>query len=155
MHSKQLKQALRTTLDTMGMRGPVTRRSVAEKHVHSKHWSVADEVDAKIAYLISEVARMMDAPLTQEYIDRHMPNVPEQFRNALGKVTSFICISRRGGRGAEHVMSIKATQEQWEIYIDLKRHIEGMVRAARKADQDILDLLRMMKVQTLEELFTK
>jgi hypothetical protein len=158
MHSKALIQKTRLTLDTMGMAGPVTRRAVAERVVNSSEsdWALADLFDAKLAYVIQTVSHMMSEPLSQSYLDRHLPDaIPEAYRATLAKCPSFICISKRGGRAAPHVMAIKATCEQWEAYIDLKKFIEAHVRRARLSDQDILDLLRMMKVNTIEDLFKK
>ena len=159
MHSKALTQSVRLTLDTMGMRGPVTRRAVAEKVLRTrpeKDWALADLYDAKLAYLIGCVTRMMSEPLTQAYLDRNLSeSIPQKFRDTLANAPSFICTSKRGGRASPHVMSIKATHAEWEAYIDLKKYVEGRVNHARRMDENILDLLIMMKAETIEDLFKK
>lgn len=155
MHSKPLRQAVDLALDTLGMQGPVTRREVAEHVMRSApddYWSVGDLRDARIAYLQSEIASRMGEALSEGYIDRFLPHVPEQHRAMLQKVPRFICISPRGGREAQHVMSFVATVEHWDANFKLKDHVVQATTVSRDFARDIRDLLLATGCRSLIEL---
>lgn len=158
MHSKQLRQMIDLELDAAGMRGAVKRRDVAEAVLiksRDQHWSLADERDAKMAYLQSEVAAAMNAPLGDEFIQQYLPSVPPQFHAALSGIPRFICVSARGGRDAEHVMSLNATTDQWGATLKLRENVVEWTRRKTEPIREIVDLLASLGAETLMDLTRK
>jgi hypothetical protein len=155
MQSKPLKQAIDLALDTMGMRGPVTRREVAEEVMRAApedHWSFGDLRDARLAYIQTEVAARMGETHTPEFIERHLTHIPEKYRAMLRKVPRFICVSAQGGRGAQHVMAFIATPDDWASNFDLKDFVVERTRVSRDHARDIRDLLVSTGASSLADL---
>lgn len=144
------------TLDTMGAKGPVTRREVAEEVVrltqmNRKYWSAADEAAARMMYIQTQVARAMAEPHSEHIVERHMGTIPQQYRAALFGLPRFICISPGGGKGAQHVMALLATEEQWAANAQLKDRIVELSRISADESRSIASLLRYEKKATLSD----
>lgn len=155
MQSRPLKQAINLALDTLGMQGPVTRRQVAEKVLRETtqdHWAVGDEREAKIAYLMTGVAEAMNEPHGNHIVEQYMFRVPEEYRAVLRGLPRFICVSPRGGRASEHVMTILATPEQWAANFELKDRIVEATTISRDESRAILLLLKSTGARSLSEL---
>lgn len=144
MQSKPLRQAVDLALDTMGMRGPIKRRDVAEQVLRSapdEYWSAGDLRESKIHYLQGEIAARMGEFHSTEFIEQHLIYVPEKYRDMLRKMPRFICISPRGGRDAEHVMTFLATPEHWAANFALKDYGVQALTGSRDFARDFHDLL--------------
>lgn len=157
MHSKALRQRLLLTLDSMGARGPVTRRGVAEEVVkmtafNGRFWSLADEHAARLIYIQSEVTRAMRAPHSEHVVAQYFGQVPQEYRAALFGLPRFICISPGGGHGAQHVMSLLATPDEWEANSTLKDRVVELSQISADESRSIRRLLQYTKRQTLSEL---
>ncbi len=153
MESRPIKQAVAMALDTLGMDGPVTRRAIAEEVMrYPPPWSVSDEYGAKLALVQREAKVQMNAPHSQEFIERHMGHVPEEIRDTIRNIPFYICISPRGGRDAVHVRALLATKEHWEANFALKDHIVQATRLSRDESRDIRDLLEMTGAECLADL---
>ena len=156
MNSKPLKQSISLVLDTKGMQGPITRRSVAEEVMRiagKECWSASDEWEAKLAYVQKEIRTQMNEAYSQEFIERNVLYVPEQYRDTFCKMSRFICISSKGGRDSDHVMTLVATKDHWEANFALKDRIVQATRASRDESRDIRDLLEMSGASCLADLF--
>lgn len=155
MQSRPLRQTIDVVLDTMGMRGPVKRRDVAEEVLRSApedYWSIGDLREARLAYLQGEIATRMAETHSAEYIERYLTCVPDKYRAMLRKVPRFICISPRGGRDSEHVMTFAATPEHWAANYALKDHVVQATVVSRDHARDIHDLLTASGAKSLMEL---
>ena len=155
MQSKPLKQIVAMVIDSRGMEGPITRRALAEEVMRmagNDKWSVADEYGARLAFLQNEITTQMNEPHSAAFIERHMVDIPEQFRDTLRKIPRFICVSPRGGRAADHVMTLIATREHWEANFALKDHIVQATRISRNESRDIRDLLEATGATCLADL---
>lgn len=154
MHSKPLRQHLELILDSMGMEGPVIRRAVAQRayeEAPSDYWALADRKNADIAYLQSEVTKLMNEPASPAVVQQILDSgiVPENLRDTVMGLPRFICISSRGGAGAEHVMSWLATRGQWENNFRLKDFVTERARISRDGARDIRDLLKATRAENL------
>jgi len=157
MHSKPLRQAVDLALDTMGMRGPVRRRDVAEEVLRAAsddYWALGDLREAKLAYLHNEIAVRMTAAHSPEFIEPYLTHVPDKYRAMLRRIPRFICVSPRGGRDAQHVMTFCATPADWEANFALKDHIVEATRISRDSARDIRDLLVATGCNSLAELLS-
>lgn len=155
MESKPLKQQIALIVDTMGMRGPVERRSIAEQVYHATnedYWSSTDQQEAQIQYIMGEVATYMNTPLAAQDIARILPSVPETYRAFLEAMPRFICISERGGRGSKHVMTWQATTDDWESNIKLKEFVVERGMISTDASRAMRDMLIEHKAECLADL---
>ena len=144
MESKPLKQQIAMALDILGMGGPVTRRDVAEevmRHSTPACWSVADRYDADMAFIQRGVRVLMNETHSPGFIDHHLSSIPEEIRDTLREIPTYICISPRGGRGAVHIRTLMATKEHWAANFELKDRIVQATRLSRNASRDIRNLL--------------
>ena len=155
MHSKPLRQMIDLELDAAGMRGPVKRRDIAEAVLvksQPSHWALADERDARMSYLQNAVAQAMNEPLGDEFVQQYLPSIPGQYHAALSKIPRFICVNARGGREAEHVLSLNASREQWEATLQLRRNVAEWTRLKTTPIQEIVDLLVALAADTLMDI---
>ncbi len=152
------QQAIDLALDTLGMRGPVTRRQVAEEVIRSTtddYWSYGDIVESKVAYLQTEIAARMGEPHSQRILDQYLPHIPSEYWPVLRSLPRFICISPRGGRDAQHVMAIYATADQWAANFELKDRIVAATTVSRNDSRNIRLLLESTGVRSLADLGSK
>lgn len=157
MESKPLKQQVALVVDTMGMQGLVEKRLAAERiyaEAPTDYWCLADEREAKIQHIMREVTAYMHAPLADDVKDQILVNVQPELRTAVEKLPRYICISERGGRRAEHVMSWRATKEHWLANFRLKAFVTDRAALSRDDSRDIIDLLENMDANCLADLFT-
>lgn len=155
MESKPLKQHIALIVDTMGMAGPVERRAAAEEIYRTTtddYWSGPDEREARLQYLMGGITTYMNTPLATEDINRIMPNVPAEFRAFLETMPRYICISERGGRGARHVMSWRASPEDWDSNFKLKAFVTERATISRDSSRAMRDLLIEHRAGCLAEL---
>lgn len=157
MESKPLKQLVALVLDTLGMKGPVERRAVAEEVYQQSpadYWSVFDEREAKIQYLHRYTTTVMNEPLPDYVSARLLPAIPTEIQSAIKALPHYICISERGGHRAQHVMTWKATAEDWDANFRLKDFVTNRARDSRNEARQVRDLLRKTGAHSLMELFT-
>lgn len=155
MHSKPLRQAVDLALDTMGMQGPVTRRQVAERVIlmtTDDDWALGDQREARVAYLQQEIAARMSAPHSAHIVQQYAHGIPPAYRNLFDKLPRFICISPRGGREAQHVMSLNATADDWAANMRLKERIAEATAFSTDVSRTIHDLLRSTGSGSLADL---
>ena len=155
MQSKPLRQAIDLELDTMGMRGPIKRRDVAQRVMLTApedYWSERDKAEARLSYLQKQVKSRMNESHSPEYIERYLTSVPDELRTIFRKVPRFICISPRGGQESEHVMTFVATRENWAANYALKDHVVQATKISRDHARDIIDLLDAGGADTLMDL---
>lgn len=155
MESKVIKQRIALVTDSMGMNGPVEKRVVAEEVLRQSsndQWSIADEAEARLRFLIGEVTTYMNAPLPDGLADQIAPNVPAEYAHAIAKLPRFICISERGGVHAKHVMAWLATSEEWDNNFQLKAFVAERATASRNAAREIRNLLLDTKTGCLADL---
>lgn len=156
MHSKKLKQNITLALEQLAGRGePVTRREVVEfvELVSSDdHWCEQDRRDARYGYYLSAVTDEMKTPVSQETLDRLMPNVPREYLPLLFGLESWICVSPKPGPDSRHMMSLLATADHWAANARLKMTMAE--RTAARADQskDALRLIREKGITRLADL---
>jgi hypothetical protein len=135
------------------MKGPITRRAIAEEVCSTapdEFWAFGDIHEAKIAYLMREVRTYMNEPLPAHIAEKLV--VPEDCREAMQKLPRYICVSPRGGRGAEHVMSWMATVSDWERNLELKQMVTAYAQKSVDEAEEILQLLRRLKARSLSDL---
>lgn len=158
MQSKPLRQAVDLALDVLGMQGPVTRREVAQYVLRSttdNDWSVGDEQEARLAFIQNEVAAHMSESHSDQFIEQYLMHVPEKFRPVLRGLPRFICISPRGGREAQHVMTFRATKEHWAANFELKDRIVEATRLSRDESRVVHDLLAANGADSLFDLLSR
>lgn len=158
MQSKPLRQAIDLSLDVLGMRGEVTRREVAQHVLRSttdNDWSVGDEQEARLSYIQTEVAVRMNEPHSDQFIDQYLIHVPDKFRSILRGLPRFICVSPRGGREAKHVMTFRATKDQWAANFELKDRIVEATTVSRDESRVVHDLLAANGADSLLELLQR
>ncbi len=155
MQSKPLKQLITLTLDTKGMQGPVTLRGVAEEVLSSApddYYSLADDREARLALIQGETKRQMRESLSEHDTDLISSTVPKKYRKTIARLPKFICVSARGGRGSQHVMSLVATEEDWNANYELKAYVTRRAGMSRDDARDIRDLLRMLGASSLKDI---
>lgn len=137
----------------MGMKGPITRREVAERVLKEgvSAWSLADETAAKLLYLQQQVSVAMREPHSNYFVERHLGHIPREYRAALHGLPRFICITPGGGRGAQHVLSLLATREEWEMNISLKDRVVEAAQMSADEARSIRALLMHEQKQSLSE----
>lgn len=158
MESKSLKQQIALVTDSMGMRGPVEKRVIAEevfRQTSGIQWSAADDREARVRYLIGEVTVYMNAPLPDNLSEQIAPNVPAEFAAAIAKLPRFICISERGGAHAKHVMAWLATADDWDNNFQLKAFVADRAASSRNAAREIRNLLMDTRKDCLADLSKK
>ena len=158
MHSKPLQQAINVTLDTMSMRGPVTVRDVAEEVDRSapvEYWTSLDEKEARIGHLCRHIKQEMAEGLSAEYVEKYMPHIPDDLVGMFKGFPRYICINPRGGTGAQHVLTILATQDQWANNIKLKDRVIDATTGSRNRSRDFFLMLKESGASSLLELFEK
>lgn len=158
MHSRPLRQAVDLALDTLGMQGPITRRQVAEEVIRSTTddcWSYADQREARIAYLQREIADRMAQPVGDHLVQEYLPHVPAEYRTLVDGLPRFICVTPRGGRDSQHVMSIFATADQWAASYRLKDKIAKATENHRDRDRSVHLMLQSFGAATLVDLFSR
>jgi len=157
MKSKKLKQAINLALDVMGMKGPVTRRAVAEEvmaRTNDKYWSARDERTARVNYLISEIAAAMNQPHGEHIFEAYDVDLPREYWRKISKLPRFICISPRGGAKARHVMTLFATVRHWEANFELKDAIAEATAMSRDESADMMRILRSEEAANLHSVLT-
>ena len=103
---------------------------------------MADMREARVLYLMREIGTLMKEPLGQDFVDKHLSHLPPELHYLLPNIPRFICVTKRGGRNAEHVLAIYATVEQWENNFALKDDIAHRTGVAAEESRDIGDLLK-------------
>ena len=157
METKKAKQAVTLALDTWGMRGRFTKRDVAEAAARDIKWEslcLSDQHDAMVAWLMLEARGQMKAPLRGEIKKELLANVPESVYPVLERLTKTICVSPAGGRGSLHVLSVYASEEDWDDFELLGATMERKAAAARRAAKNTKALLRKHRVGSLYELMS-
>ena len=155
MHSKELREAIDITLDSMGMQGPIKRRDVARRVLMicpRDQWAQADVVESDLAYMQTLVMQRMNIPHSEDFINRHMAALPDDVRAILGKIPRFICITAGGGSGSEHVMAINATKEHWLANIRLKKRVADAAFISLDQSQRIRDMLEHMGADSIADM---
>jgi hypothetical protein len=156
MESRPLKQAIKLALDTRD--GSFSRREVAEVVLRSTTrdaWSSRDEKEARVSYIMSELATYMRGSLSEHDTDLILRQIPASHRNALkniGQLPRCICISARGGRDSQHVHAITASVKEWHENADLKGHIAEKTQFKRNEARGVADLLTHAGVNSLSDL---
>lgn len=152
MHSKRLNQIIRLELDRAALRGPVTKRAIAEqvyRLAREEDWTVADIRDAYMTTLMAAIGAEMSLPMSEEYLREALPSVPRKYLYLLEKTPTFIPINARLG---EHVLAIRATQDEWAAAAKIKRAIGERVIEHADVANDIRLALAAEGAATLEEL---
>lgn len=154
MHSKKLNQIIRLTLDRAAVQGPVNRRDIAEQVYQivrddDDYWSLADKREAYMTVLQSGVTDAMNEPMSEHYLQTNLPAVPKQFLNLLAQMPTYLCINARLG---QHVLAIKATQEDWAANSRIKRAIGEQIIVKADLANDIRLALAAAGANSLEEL---
>lgn len=155
MDSKALKQNIALAADFLGMRGPVEKRTVAEEvmaRTSHDQWSQADIREAMIRYVMGEITAYFNGPLPVDIQDSIRIVIPPSFRDSIGMLPRFICISERGGVGAQHVMTYLASVEDWDKNYQLKAFVAERAAAARNVARDIRNILIDTGAESLSEL---
>ena len=158
MHSHPLKQAVILAVDTLGMKGPVERRVAAEdayRAAPSDYWAAADDREARIQYLMGEVTSYMREPHGQDVLERILSKVPKDLWPLIAQIPRYICISVRGGRGSQHVMSWRASPEDWDKNMRLKEYVAEHTFMSTKVAYDVRNLLKTAHAASLEDLLTR
>lgn len=156
MESIPLKQSVALVVDTMGMKGPVERRVAAERvyaDTPDDYWSSSDMREARIQYIQQAVTHYMNAPLGEADAATITQRVPPEHRALFDKLPRYICISTRGGRSAQHVMTWRATVDDWEANISLKSYVTERADLSTRRSRNVRDLLESAGAKSLEELF--
>ena len=155
MESKALKQSIALVADSMGMNGPIEKRIVAEevlRQTSSEKWSIGDEREARLRFLIDQLTAYMGAPLPEGLSAQIIPSVPKEYAHAVERLPRFICISERGGVRAQHVMAWLATPEEWDSNFRLKAFVADRAAASSYAAREIRNLLMDTNVNCLADL---
>lgn len=136
---KSLRDAIRLTVDIAGMRGSFTKAELIEQF-YAQHrdrlFGPMDQRERDLIYLNKCFTDSMKEPLEGEVIERL--NVPRAYMHLLDKLPRTLCICPSG----RHVLSIRATAEDWAANSRLKREIGQQVIAASKVSGDISKFLR-------------
>ncbi len=157
METKKAKQAVTLALDTCGMRGRFTKRDVAEAAARDIKWdslSLSDKHSAMVAWLMLEARGQMKAPLRDEIKKELLASVPKSAYPVLERLTKTICVSPDGGRSSYHVLSVYASEEDWDDFEQLGATLERKAATARRAAKNTKALLRKHGVDSLYELMS-
>ncbi len=151
MPTKSLRDAVRLAIDIAGMRGSFTKAELVED-VYSQHgvrlMSGQDEREAHRLLLAKYISDSMKEAVDDETI-QHL-NVPRKHMHLLDKLPRTLCICTSG----QHVLSIRATADDWAANSSLKRHIGEQVIAAAGVSQNLSRFLREAGRESLLD-FTK
>ena len=155
--SKKLRQGIELILDAMAMDGPIIVREVVERicrEIPDDHWAEGDRVIARLDYLTALVATSMKRANSQATTQAILDScrLPQQYADTVMRLPRFICISKRGGAGAKHVLAFKATAADWEANLALKEFVTEHARRSSQTSRDLRDLLRATGARNLEAL---
>lgn len=151
MPTKALRDAVRLAIDIAGMRGSFTKSELVEDVYaqHGRHLlSGQDEREAHKLLLGKYITDSMKEVVDTEVIERL--NVPRDSMHLLDKLPRTLCICPSG----RHVLSIRATAEDWAANSRLKRDIGEKVIAAANVSKDMSRFLRESGRESLLD-FTK
>jgi hypothetical protein len=154
MHSKRLNQVIRLELERAAFHGPVNKRDIAEQVYRivrddGEYWTLADKRDALVNLLVSAVGEQMSLPMSEQYLLDNLPSVPRKYMHLLEKTPTFIPINARLG---QHVLAIRATQEDWAAAARIKRAIGERVITHADVANDIRLALATEGAASLEDL---
>lgn len=136
---KALRDEIRLTIDIAGMRGSFTKAELIEQF-YDRHrdrlFGPADEREMHLTYLSKCFTDGMKERVDGEVIERL--RVPRDYMHLLDKLPRTLCICPSG----RHVLSIRATAEDWAANSNLKREIGEKVIAAANVSKDMSRFLR-------------
>ena len=146
MPTKSLRDAVRLAIDIAGMRGSFTKAELVDD-IYAQHGdrllSGQDEREAHRLLLGQYVTASMKEVVDAEVIERL--NVPRDFMHLLDKLPRTLCICPSG----RHVLSIRATADDWSANYRLKRTIGEQVMAAATVSKDLSRFLREVGRESL------
>ncbi len=139
MPTKALTDAVRIAIDIAGMRGSFTKAQLVED-IYAQHGdrllSGQDEREARRLFISRHVLRGMKEVLDGEIVDRLI--VPRKHMHLLDKLPRTLCICPSG----RHVLSIRATADDWAANSQLKRTIGEQIIVAATISKDLSRFLR-------------
>lgn len=136
---KALRDAIRLTIDIAGMRGSFTKAELIEQFYEQHRdrlFGPSDQRERDMIYLSKCFTDGMKERVDGEVIDRL--SVPRDYMHLLDKLPRTLCICPSG----RHVLSIRATAEDWAANSRLKRDIGEKVIAAANVSKDMSRFLR-------------
>jgi len=141
-----------------GMRGPATRADIVEQilnEVPLEYFSLTDNREGHRLLMLKEVKTRMNSLLPKDVGDQLKIHIPEDIAADIDALTSWICISERGGRGALHVMTLRATRADWESNGELKDFIIEHTQASQRLSADMAGLLAHTGAKCLDDLMVE
>jgi len=156
MESKLIKQTVARVLGMHAMKGEFEKRDVAgeisrEADFALKKFSLRDEHDMLLDYIMKELTIQMRAPLPASFADRLRLGLPVEYAARVDKLQYCICVSDRG-RNAKHVASWRAQPSDWRANAALKNHLSQQIAESRDFARDTAELLEEQGADSLEAL---
>lgn len=158
MSSDTLNKGIALASDMMTMRGPITKREVAEEVLRSCRpdtWAEAERREAYVMYAMKSVNHYFNGSVGAEISVEILNAIPQEYRKHFNALPRMICVSAHGGVGSQHVNSLLATAEDWQSNFELKDFIAQKLWSGRNVSRDIRNLLMSLNVTCLAELNTK
>jgi len=139
MPSKALRDAVRLSIDIAGMRGSFTKAELVTDvyERHGDNLMCGDDRREALQLLLGKYVTVgMKEVIDAEVIERL--NVPRKYMHLLNKLPRTLCVCLSG----RHVLSIKATADDWAANHRMKRNIGEQVLAAADVSRDLSRFLR-------------
>jgi len=158
MVSLPLQQTIDRVMGIYGMRGPATRADIVEQILNEaplEYFSLTDNREGHRLLMLKEVKTRMNSLLPKDVNDRLKIHIPEGLAADIDALTSWICISERGGVGALHVMTMKATRANWQANGGLKDFVIELTQASRRLSADIDNMLAHTGAKCLGDLMVE
>lgn len=155
MGSDTLNKGIALASDIMTMRGPITKREVAEEVLRSCRpdtWAETERREAYVMYAIKNVHHYFNSSVSAEISTDILDAIPHEYRKHFNALPRMICVSAHGGAGAQHVNSLLATAKDWQRNFELKDFIAQKIWSGRNVSRDIRNLLMSLNVNCLADL---
>ena len=156
MGSKRLSQGLALATDMLAMRGPVSKRTVAEEVVRScrpETWAESERREAYVLFAMNAVSRHFKSSVNSEIPAEVLAAIPLEYQKYFDDgFPRMICVSPTGGGLAEYTHSLTATPGDWQRNFELKDYFAQKIWSGRNVSRDMRNLLVSMKVNCLADL---